>query len=171
MIELLNGRLTQWDTGRLVKITANQGETISEIHCYFDGETEGYRVNHKVEGDSVIAQIPNILLQENRTIAVCAVSITEDERRALEIENLHVYARAKPSDYVYTEDEVITIETVVTNALREAKESGDFKGEKGDKGDDGYTPRKYVDYWTSTDKAEIIAETIASLPDASEVGY
>lgn len=41
------------------------------------------------------------------------------------------------------------------------------RGEKGDKGDpgaDGYTPVKGTDYWTASDKAEIVSDVIASLP-------
>lgn len=42
-----------------------------------------------------------------------------------------------------------------------------LKGDKGDKGDpgtDGKTPVKGTDYWTETDKAEIVADTLAALP-------
>ena len=42
-----------------------------------------------------------------------------------------------------------------------------LKGDKGDKGDpgaDGKTPVKGTDYWTESDKAEIVADTLAALP-------
>ena len=42
-----------------------------------------------------------------------------------------------------------------------------LKGDKGDKGDpaaDGHTPVKGTDYWTESDKAEIVADTLAALP-------
>ena len=42
-----------------------------------------------------------------------------------------------------------------------------LKGDKGDRGAagaDGYTPVKGTDYWTETDKAEIVADTLAALP-------
>lgn len=38
------------------------------------------------------------------------------------------------------------------------------KGDKGDKGADGKTPVKGTDYWTETDKAEIVSDTLAALP-------
>lgn len=38
------------------------------------------------------------------------------------------------------------------------------KGEKGDKGADGKTPVKGTDYWTTADKEEIVADTLAALP-------
>ena len=48
--------------------------------------------------------------------------------------------------------------------------NGSDVGLKGDKGDtgaagaDGYTPVKGTDYWTESDKAEIVADTLAALP-------
>jgi hypothetical protein len=47
---------------------------------------------------------------------------------------------------------------VIDNALAQAKESGEFKGEQGVPGKDGvdgYTPVRGVDYWTEDDKEEI----------------
>ena len=38
------------------------------------------------------------------------------------------------------------------------------KPSRGAPGDDGYTPVKGVDYWTASDKAEIVAEVTAALP-------
>lgn len=48
--------------------------------------------------------------------------------------------------------------------------NGSDVGLKGDKGDtgaagaDGYTPVRGTDYWTETDKAEIVNDTLAALP-------
>lgn len=38
------------------------------------------------------------------------------------------------------------------------------KGEKGDNGADGYTPVKGKDYWTETDRAQMVTDVIAALP-------
>lgn len=48
----------------------------------------------------------------------------------------------------------------------EPGEKGDpgEQGPPGEKGEDGYTPVKGVDYWTESDKKEIVSETLASLP-------
>lgn len=35
----------------------------------------------------------------------------------------------------------------------------------------GYTPVKGTDYWTAEDKAEIVADVLAALPDGTEVSY
>lgn len=42
--------------------------------------------------------------------------------------------------------------------------NGSDVGLKGDKGDKGDTPVKGTDYWTASDKAEIVADTLAALP-------
>lgn len=42
--------------------------------------------------------------------------------------------------------------------------NGSDVGLKGDKGADGKTPVKGTDYWTETDKAEIVTDTLAALP-------
>lgn len=52
----------------------------------------------------------------------------------------------------------------INTALAQAKESGEFDGEPGAPGEPGYTPQKYVDYWTDADKQEMVAETVDALP-------
>lgn len=44
------------------------------------------------------------------------------------------------------------------------KYNGSDVGLKGDKGANGKTPVKGTDYWTATDKAEIVNDTLAALP-------
>lgn len=44
-------------------------------------------------------------------------------------------------------------------------------GADGKDGQDGYTPVKGTDYWTATDKQEIVNEVLNSLPNASEVSF
>lgn len=45
------------------------------------------------------------------------------------------------------------------------------KGDKGDKGNDGHTPIKGTDYWTTADKAAIVADVLVALPDGDGVMY
>lgn len=54
------------------------------------------------------------------------------------------------------------------------------RGVQGDRGDtgapgkdgaDGYTPRKGVDYFTSSDKAEMVSAVLVALPNGDEVNY
>lgn len=48
------------------------------------------------------------------------------------------------------------------------------KGEKGDKGDpgaDGYTPQKGIDYYTETDKQELVNAVLAAIPSVEEATF
>ena len=37
-------------------------------------------------------------------------------------------------------------------------------GKNGEKGDPGYTPKKGIDFFTASDKAEMVSHVIAALP-------
>ena len=62
-------------------------------------------------------------------------------------------------------------------------ETGEFKeipggagapgatGPQGPAGADGKTPVKGTDYWTEADKAEIVSDVLAALPNASGVTF
>ena len=60
--------------------------------------------------------------------------------------------------------------TAINTALAQAKESGQFDGKDGEPGAQGepgaagHTPEKGVDYWTATDKQEIVSDVLAALP-------
>ena len=44
-------------------------------------------------------------------------------------------------------------------------------GTAGAQGPAGHTPVKGTDYWTAADKAEMVADVLAALPDGTEVSY
>ena len=44
-------------------------------------------------------------------------------------------------------------------------------GDTGPRGPAGHAPVKGTDYWTAADKAEIVADVIAALPDGTQVSY
>ena len=55
-----------------------------------------------------------------------------------------------------------SLTSAINTALAQAKASGEFDGE------DGYTPVKGTDFWTQTDKAEIVQETTKNFPILAE---
>ena len=57
------------------------------------------------------------------------------------------------------------ISEAVNTALAQAKASGEFNGEDGE---DGKTPVKGVDYYTESDKAEMVQAVLLALPDGEE---
>lgn len=131
MLTLNDGRkeLYQWDTGRTATV---------DIECevvHFSNLKYGESLAVEVKESEVA--IPNKLLMSGEPIYCWAFSKDENGAYTKKEQAIDVIKRAKPSDYVYTETEVIAVKTAVENALKEAKESGEFKGEKGDKGDRG----------------------------------
>lgn len=135
------GALYQWDTGRRVVVKPAEGCTVNEVHFANPDGPDAYIVELKTEGDRILAPIPNILLQGPGHIHVFAAITTADGRRTICDKIFNIRPRQKPADYVYTETEVYNIKTVLENALREAKESGEFDGVDGK---DGYSEWDYV---------------------------
>lgn len=154
MLTLNDGRkeLYQWDTGRTATV---------DIECdvvHFANLKYGESLAVEVKVGKV--SIPNKLLMSGEPIYCWAFVKDEGGAYTKKEQALDVIKRAKPSDYVYTETEVISINKAVENALQQAKESGDFKGEKGD------TPMKGVDYFTDADKQELVQDVLNALPNA-----
>ena len=50
-------------------------------------------------------------------------------------------------------------------------EQGKYVGIQAIKGTAGNTPVRGTDYWTESDKQEIVNSVIAALPDGTEVSY
>lgn len=46
-----------------------------------------------------------------------------------------------------------------------------YAGKNGEDGLDGYTPVRGVDYWTPTDRSEIVAQVLAALPNGDDTEY
>jgi hypothetical protein len=55
--------------------------------------------------------------------------------------------------------------------FQEKYDSGELKGEPGKDGVDGKTPVKGEDYFTTTDKQELVDLVLAEIPSAEGVGY
>ena len=108
MFSLVDGRneLYQWDIDRQVIVS---DATVTEVH--FCNRTDDCSLVVEVKDDNGlrVANIPNILLQDNWNIRVYAYcsNYTKVE------ETFKVKARTKPSDYVYTETEVLNYQTLL----------------------------------------------------------
>lgn len=223
---LLKGdTLYQWDTDRQIELNPQDGHTVDEVHFMNPKGATTYIVSPK-EG---VADIPNILLQRPNKLKVFAVMHTENGQRTVSENTFDVVMRQKPSNYVYTETEVLTwkylderlsnlekggaseeqiaqavrdyllenpitetdptipawakqptkptytadevgalsqdeLQSGIDEALQQAKDSGEFKGEDGKDGADGYTPQKGVDYFTEADKEELVSAVLGAMP-------
>lgn len=164
MLCVIGSPLYQWDLDRQVQINTVDVNSEFTVHCCHKGDTTTLVVEPIIEGDTILVNIPNILLQRSGIVRVY-VSVQRD---TVFDTTFYVLARPKPDDYIYTETEVFTVEKAVEKAIEEAIESGDFKGEKGDKGEDGKDGKDGADgkdyVLTDTDKTEIANEVLSSLP-------
>ena len=101
-----NETIYQWDVSRTVDV-----DTDCEVHFALQGEPQALVVASALGK----ANIPNILLQDGRDIIAWKVQ----EDKTVETKRIAVMRRAKPADYVYTETETITFETLIAE-VREA---------------------------------------------------
>jgi hypothetical protein len=147
----------QWDLNQ--KITSPDFEVGEEVHFSNTLMKKALIVKaHTLEDGTIVADVPNILLQHAIPITVYRWAKNADEEYTCSKISFTVYDRPKPDDYIYIETEIYSFDSVVKKSLLEAKESGDFKGDtgpQGPQGEPGYTPQKEIDYWTVEDKSEI----------------
>ena len=72
-----------------------------------------------------------------------------------------------PKSHTHANKDTLDLLSVSNGKLQYNGSDVGLKGDKGDTGAagaDGYTPVKGTDYWTESDKAEIVADTLAALP-------
>lgn len=134
MIEIIGPALNQWDTGRVVHITGIEAE-----YAHFANKGDSKAVILGIVDTH--AKIPDFLLQTGKQLCVYAVKdgITVGTR------TFYVQKRERPENYVYEDDQRNYIYELIQNAqtaadnatavaqeLREAKDSGEFKGDPGE---------------------------------------
>ena len=152
------------------KVNLANGETLVDLTGdSVNAETlaEGTTA-HDASGNPIIGKMPttNVLYTEQ--------TLTEAQK-AQARENIG----AQPVGS-YLESTELT--SAIDTALAQAKASGEFDGDKGEQGiqgepgadgkngEDGKTPVKGVDYWTPEDKAEIVEDVLAEMPDVPGSG-
>ena len=83
------------------------------------------------------------------------------------------YLWGKITTLVNKKQDTLTAGTgiTITNNVISSSSSQGPQGEQGPAGKDGHTPVKGTDYWTESDKQEIINAVIASFTNGNEVSY
>lgn len=147
----------QWDLNQ--KITSPKLKEGDEVHFGSAVTGEALTVEAYRLGAAVVADVPNVLLQQSQKILAYRFVTDGESRLTVCKSTFDVKARPKPANYIYTETESITVEDFVKAALLEAKKNGDF------------TPKKGVDYNTEADKAEMVRSVLSALPDYREVKH
>ena len=135
MFKLYDGRevLFQWDTN--VKIIVND-DRVNQVHfCNKTGESALVVEVYDYQGLRV-ANIPNILLQEALPIKVYAYCDYYTET----YDFYKVIARCKPSDYVYTETEVLTWNQLMNRVDEALAQTGYYTPSISAEGELSWTP-------------------------------
>ena len=108
-LELADGRgeLFQWDTGRIIEFGE---DAVSQAH--FANTEKVINIPYTVEVKNRKAAIPDELLQVPGKLIVYAwVSDTNGGYTKVQV-NFPVFARPKPSDYVYTPTDQMTLQAI-----------------------------------------------------------
>lgn len=118
--------------------------------------------------DEKIAEAVNAYMEANPVEGNVTVDTDLSETSTNPVQNKVVAAKfSQLQDTVNNKLDSSKLPEAIDTALTQAKESGEFKGEKGDKGDkgdDGKTPEKGIDYFTETDKNELVTDVLEALP-------
>lgn len=98
----------QWDLNQKVIVS----EKVDRVHFAINGRIEATEVK-EIEGQNV-ADVPNIILQSAGQLIVYAYVIGEDDEETITKiqECFWIKGRPKPPDYVYTETEILSYETI-----------------------------------------------------------
>lgn len=98
--------LTQWDVNRVIKIDGLELPYAPSIHFYNRLSKSAYVVPTQMSDGIIVANIPNILLQEAVSIIADVYTQTTSggEGKTVYSASMVVRARAKPGNYEYIEN-------------------------------------------------------------------
>jgi hypothetical protein len=105
-MKVIGSPLYQWEVGRQIEIIPIRDMRVNSVHFANYGDAEALVVKPKEENGILVADIPNILLQNGSKLIAHSVNVSTDCVETLRECVFSVRQRAKPSDYVYTETEV-----------------------------------------------------------------
>ena len=117
------GALWQWDTGRRIRV---DDSSVKQVH--YQNRVLGCSVDVDVEDDGT-AIIPDELLQDYHRLTAYAYATDDTGAYTMVQQDFAVYRRAKPSGYVYTPTDQMTLQTIqrqigdLANLTTEAKDT------------------------------------------------
>ena len=162
-IKVLGTPLYQWEIGRKIQILPLRNLQISAVHICSVGDAEALVVKPKSENGIITADIPNILLQNNRNILVYVVDVSTDYVETLRDCIIPVRIRPRPSDYVYTETEVLSYETLAKR-INDLEQNG-VSGERIEQVVSDYLKENPVQTGATKEEAEQIAQNKGDIAD------
>ena len=100
--------LYQLDLDQVVKLVGVDMDLKLEIQCCSADSAEALVVKHRTDELNVVVPIPNILLQRPVPIMIYICQRHDDGMvQTIGVVRIGVTKKAKPSDYIYTESEVL----------------------------------------------------------------
>lgn len=101
--------LHQWDLNQTITISEIDVSLTTEIHFSHPDSNEALVVTPSVSNTSITATIPNILLQQAKSVMVFVFQESNSiGSRTVGLHRITVIPRPKPADYVYEETEALT---------------------------------------------------------------
>ena len=111
-MKVIGTPLYQWEVGRKLQIIPIQGMKICAVHFSHLGDAEALVVEPREENGVLVADIPNVLLQSGSNLVAYSVYVSADCVETIKECVISVHSRPKPSDYVYTETEILGYKTL-----------------------------------------------------------
>ena len=135
MIQVIDSMLSQWDVGRIIKVTNTNA---THIHLANQGDSKAVIM----ELENSQALIPNYLLQTGKTLLAYAVvnGVT------IESKSFVVQKRERPENYVYDDDRRNYIYELISDA-EEAVENANLAAQNANEAAD--KAKEYIDSTTS----------------------
>ena len=101
----------QWDQNHSLEISGLGVGSVTTIHFTNKKRDTAIVVKATVQGDTVIAPVPNELLEEPYNVIAYAHVYDSNQARTIEVVNIPVIKRAKPEDYQFIDNvDVMTFE-------------------------------------------------------------
>ena len=163
-MQILDGRshFYQWDLNQ--QLTADGLEVGDEVHFSNATMREALVVKaYAKEDGTVVADVPNILFQAPYPVEAFRYIVQGTAEHTIEARTFSVQKRPRPSDYVYTETEVHSIEKIAVNAVREAVKA-ELEGLGGDKTSVTIEGKHVPSFPADIYIAEMIAALVNSAP-------
>lgn len=113
MLRLDNGQsyFFQWDVNRKVIVS---DLTVREVHFSNEMMDEALVVNTRIENGQNVANVPDVLLQQDYDV-MCYVMLDS----CTKFEKIFgIFARPKPTDYIYTEEEIKGLDDLYERVMK-----------------------------------------------------
>lgn len=111
-MKVIGTPLYQWEVGRKLQIVPLHGMKVCAVHFSHLGDAEALVIGPREENGVIVADIPNVLLQSGSNLVAYSVNVSDDCVETIKECVISVRPRPKPSDYVYTETEVLEYRTL-----------------------------------------------------------